>query len=236
MNTVNILLAGVGGQGILLAGELLCLSFIEMGFDVKMSEIHGMAQRGGTVTSHVRYGEKITSPLISKGEADILLAFEALEALRSLDFLKPEGRLIVNRQEIMPLTVTTGKSRYPDNIYKLLMRKHPRIQVVDALGLARKTGNTRTVNSVLLGAVSRELNIPDEILKNVISQRLPERYVFMNLRALELGKNTLSLQKENIYTQNSDDISSGSHNRDLGAKISPVNVLSRINEKDWKNS
>ncbi len=188
MKTVNIFLTGVGGQGILLAGEILSRTLMEMGFDVKKSEVHGMAQRGGSVISHVRFGQRVASPLIPKGEADFLLAFEALEALRWIDFLKPEGRLIVNRQEIMPITVTSGRMRYPEDIFKKIVLRHPRTLIVDALGLAEKTGNIRTINSVMLGVVSHQLSIPEEIIKKVIAHLLPERLVFINKRAFELGR------------------------------------------------
>ncbi len=188
METRNIFLAGVGGQGILLAGELLCHTLMECGYDAKKSEVHGMAQRGGSVTSHVRYGRKVSSPLIPKGEADILIAFEALEALRWYDFLKKGGKLLVNRQEIMPTTVTSGRAKYPEDIYEKLRKKHSGVRVIDGLELARQTGNVRTVNSVLVGAVSRELDVPEKTWKKVIARRLPERFVAMNLKAFELGR------------------------------------------------
>ena len=188
MKTNNIFLAGVGGQGVLLASELLCLSLMETGLDVKKSEVHGMAQRGGSVTSHVRYGEKVFSPLIPKGEADILLAFEALEALRWMGFLKKDGFLLVNRQEINPTTVTSGRMSYPENIYDLISEKHPNTRVVDGLGLAKKAGNVRAVNSVLVGAASRHMDIPEEIWKRVITRRIPEKFVSLNLHAFDLGR------------------------------------------------
>ena len=137
MNTKNIFLAGVGGQGILLAGEILCLTLMECGFDVKKSEVHGMAQRGGSVTCHVRYGSKVFSPLIPRGEADILIAFEALKALRYIDFLKEEGTLLVNCQEIMPTTVTSGQHLYPENIYDRIQKQNPGSRIIHGLELAR---------------------------------------------------------------------------------------------------
>lgn len=186
--TYNIFIAGVGGQGILLAGELLCLAVMECGHDAKKSEVHGMAQRGGSVTSHVRFGPKVFSPLIPEGEADILMAFEALEALRWGGFLRKGGKVLVNRQEIMPTTVTSGRMRYPDDIYDRIRKKHPGTRVVDGLELARQTGDVRTVNSVLLGAVSRELDVPEKVWRKVITRYLPERFVSMNLKAFELGR------------------------------------------------
>ncbi len=188
MKNQDIFLAGVGGQGILLAGEILCLVFMEAGLDVKKSEVHGMAQRGGSVTSHVRCARKVFSPLIPKGQADILMGFEALEALRWTDFLKEDGVLLVNRQKINPTTVTSGRMDYPSRIYDLLKKKRPKTRIVDGLKLARKAGDVRTVNSVLVGAISRELDFPEEMWKQAISQRLPEKFVPMNLHAFELGR------------------------------------------------
>ena len=193
----NILLAGVGGQGIILAGEILSLSFIEMGFDVKKSDVHGMAQRGGSVVSHVRVGQRIDSPLIPKGKADVLLAFEALEALRWIDYLGPEGSLIVNRQKIMPISVISGRRKYPENIYEKIAQRHPQTCFVDALNLANKTGHVRTVNSVMLGALSFFMGIPDETIKTVMAQLLPSKtLVFINLRAFEFGRQRLAARQD----------------------------------------
>jgi len=186
--TTNIFFAGVGGQGILLAAELLCLTLMECGHDAKKSEVHGMAQRGGSVTSHVRFGRKVFSPLIPKGEADILVGFEALEALRWAEFLKKGGRLLVNRQEIMPTTVTSGRMPYPEGIYETIRQEYPETRVVHGLEVARRAGNVRTVNSVMLGALSRELSVPENTWKRVIARRLPERFVSVNLTAFELGR------------------------------------------------
>ncbi len=209
MKTVNILLAGVGGQGILLAGEILSLSLIEMGFDVKKSEVHGMAQRGGSVISHVRFGQRVDSPIIPKGKADILLAFEALEALRYINYLNPAGPLIVNRQEIMPLSVTSGSMKYPEDIYFKIEQRHRRTHFVDALRLADKTGSVRTVNSVMLGVLSLSLGIPSEIIKKVMARLLPsEKLVFMNLRAFEFGRQNLTARQveEDIWRHNAIDL------------------------------
>jgi len=187
--TRNIFLAGVGGQGILLAGEIICLTLMETGHDAKKSEVHGMAQRGGSVTSHVRFGRKVFSPLIPRGEADILVAFEALEALRWGGFLRKGGKLLVNRQEIMPTTVTSGRMQYPEDVYERIRKQHPGARMVDAMELARGAGNARTVNSVMVGAVSRELpDVPEKTWKKVIARRLPERLVSVNLKAFDLGR------------------------------------------------
>jgi len=184
----NFFLAGVGGQGILLAGEILCHVFMEAGLDVKKSEVHGMAQRGGSVTSHVRCGRKVFSPLIPEGEADVLMGFEALEALRWVHFLKKGGVLLVNRQQINPTTVTSGRMDYPRRIYAELRKKHDRTRIVDGLRLARKAGDARTVNSVLVGAISREVDLPVDLWKRAICERIPERFLSVNLRAFELGR------------------------------------------------
>jgi indolepyruvate ferredoxin oxidoreductase beta subunit len=162
--------------------------FMEAGLDVKKSEVHGMAQRGGSVTSHVRCGRKVFSPLIPQGQADILMGFEALEALRWIHFLKQDGVLLVNRQKINPTTVTSGRMDYPSRIYDVLKKSHPRMRIVDGLRLARKAGDVRTVNSVLVGAISREVDIPQESWKQAISQRIPGKFVSVNLHAFELGR------------------------------------------------
>lgn len=188
MKAQNFFLAGVGGQGILLAGEILCRVFMDEGLDVKKSEVHGMAQRGGSVTSHVRCGRKVSSPLIPEGQADVLVGFEALEALRWIHFLKKDGVLLVNKQKINPTTVTSGRMDYPHRIYDLLKKKHPRTRIIDGLKLARKTGEVRTVNSVLVGAMSREIDIPEQSWRRAISERIPEKLVPVNLRAFELGR------------------------------------------------
>lgn len=188
MKSQDFFLAGVGGQGILLAGEILCHVFMEEGLDVKKSEVHGMSQRGGSVTSHVRCGPRVFSPLIPEGQADVLMGFEALEALRWLHFLKKDGVLLVNRQQINPTTVTSGRMAYPKRIYEELKRRHPRLRVVDGLKLARRAGDVRAVNSVLVGAISREVDVPLETWKRAIAKRIPEKFVSVNLRAFELGR------------------------------------------------
>ncbi len=188
MDSWNIFLVGVGGQGVLVASELLALGFLRAGYDVKKSEVHGMAQRGGGVSSHVRCGPSVQSPLIPEGEADLMIAFESLEALRWLSFLKKEGVLLVNRQEIKPTTVTSGRMQYPEDIYGLLASRHRTVQVVEGLALARTAGNSRSINSALLGAASRFLPVPDRIWKRVIRETFPARVVEVNLRAFALGR------------------------------------------------
>ena len=189
METRNILLVGVGGQGVLLASEILSLGFLKAGFDVKKSEVHGMAQRGGTVSSHVRYGSKVYSPLIKKGDADLLMAFECLEALRWISFLKKEGTLLVNRQEIKPTSVTSGMMKYPEHLSELLVKIHPRTYIIEGLELAKKAGDARSINSIMVGAASREISISDSVWKEVIQERMPNKVVPVNVRAFEMGRN-----------------------------------------------
>lgn len=188
MDSWNIFLVGVGGQGVLVASELMALGFLHAGYDVKKSEVHGMAQRGGGVSSHVRCGLLVQSPLIPEGEADLMIAFESLEALRWLSFLKKDGILLVNRQEIKPTTVTSGRMQYPEEVYGLLASRHRTVQVVEGVALAQAAGNPRSINSALLGAASRFLPVPDRIWRKVIRETFPEKVVEVNLKAFTLGK------------------------------------------------
>lgn len=190
MNKVTgIMIVGVGGQGVILASELLCEVAMRAGYDVKKSEVHGMAQRGGSVVSNVRFGKKVYSPLISKGEADILLSFEQLETLRWLDYIKPEGKIIVNMQKIMPMAVAIGQGEYPEDIFGVLKRKTDKIYRVDGLGIATKAGNVKAVNVAIIGALSNYLDIPEGIWKEVIENRVPPKTLKINLTAFEMGRN-----------------------------------------------
>lgn len=186
--TINVVIAGVGGQGILLTSDILAQVAFEQGYDVKKSEVHGMAQRGGSVISEVRFGKKVYSPLIKKGEADFLLGMEKLEALRFLPYLKPEGILIVNNLEIPPLGVTLGKEKYPDNIFTLLKKRTSRIIKVNGLQIASEVGNLKTMNVVLLGVLSCFLSFPLSAWKKVIERRVPVKSLDDNLKAFECGK------------------------------------------------
>ena len=188
MNEItNIIITGVGGQGILLASEIISESAVQAGYDVKRSEIHGMSQRGGSVNSHIRFGKKIYSPLVMMGECDLLLSFEKLESLRMVDFVKPDGTIIVNDQQINPSTVASGMATYPDNIEEVLRTHFKSVVFVNALGIAKQAGNMRTANIALLGAASRKLNIPGEIWEGAIVKRVPERAIEANLKAFQLG-------------------------------------------------
>lgn len=186
--TTDILVAGVGGQGILLTSDILAEVAFEEGYDVKKSEVHGMAQRGGSVISEVRFGEKVYSPLIKKGQADFLLGLEKLETLRFLHYLKPEGLLVVNDLEIPPLGVSLGKERYPDNILSLLREKTSRIIRVDGLAMAKDVGNLKTINVVMLGVLSFFLPFSGSTWKKVIKKRVPSHSLKDNLRAFVSGR------------------------------------------------
>ena len=183
----NIILTGVGGQGILMASEIVSEAVVQAGYDVKKSEIHGMSQRGGSVNSHVRFGKKVYSPLVSKGECDLLLAFEKLEALRMADFVKTDGTIIVNLQQINPSSVVSGVANYPEDVEAALMAKCSQVTFVNAMQIAREAGNLRTVNTALLGAASRLLEIPLEIWEDAIRNRVPRRAIDVNLEAFHEG-------------------------------------------------
>ena len=187
MNT-NILLCGVGGQGTLLASNLIAECAMEAGFDVKKSEIHGMAQRGGSVVSHVRFGENIASPIIRKGEADVILSFEELEAIRWIDYLKQDGLVITNSQRILPMSVSAGSEVYPENIPEILAYSSIQNICVDAVGKAIELGNPKCLNVVLLGVLARKLNmIPQGLWAEVIRKKLPQKLQELNIKALEAG-------------------------------------------------
>ena len=184
----SILLAGVGGQGILRASDILCLVMMEAGLDVKKSEVHGMAQRGGCVTSHVRFGEKVYSPIAKKGDVDILLSFEKLETLRYLDFMKSGGSIIINEKEIYPPSVNLGNADYPDNTIDTVKTIFKSVKVVNATTIAIKAGDIRTENTALLGVLSAFLQ-PDVLLwENVIRNSFPKKAIDANLTAFNMGR------------------------------------------------
>ena len=183
--TKNIMIVGVGGQGTLLASRILGNTVINEGFDVKLSEVHGMSQRGGSVVTYVKYGEKVYSPIVDKGEADIILAFELLEAYRALPYLKTGGKIIVNNQKIDPMPVISGLATYPENIAEKL----PDATVVDALSLAKEAGNIKAVNVVLIGVMAKSTDIPYEKWVETIKATVPPKFLEVNLKAFELGYN-----------------------------------------------
>jgi indolepyruvate ferredoxin oxidoreductase beta subunit len=188
----DVFLAGVGGQGTLLASEVLCEALLLRGFDVKKSEVHGMAQRGGAVTTHLRFGPKVYSPLIEPGKADLLVAFEKVEALRFAHYLRPGGVMVVNAQEIFPSSVATGRERYPEGVAERLSAVTDRVYMVDALAAALSMREVRAVNMVMVGAASHFLPLPESAYAEALGRRLPERLVAVNTRAFRAGRELLS--------------------------------------------
>lgn len=189
-NTVkSVLIVGVGGQGTLLASRLLGNAMVDCGYDVKVSEVHGMSQRGGSVVTYVRYGENVCSPIIEEGEADLILSFEQLEAARFLPFLKENGVIVVNTQSIDPMPVITGACTYPENIIDEFKKKGVNVAAADALTLAEQAGSAKAVNVVLIGVMAKQLNIAKDVWINTIKTTVPEKFVELNLKAFELGYN-----------------------------------------------
>ncbi|HBT63839.1 MAG TPA: indolepyruvate oxidoreductase subunit beta [Ruminococcaceae bacterium] len=183
----NIMIVGVGGQGTLLASKLMGKAFVEKGYDVKVSEVHGMSQRGGSVVTYVRYGEKVYSPLIDKGEADIIIAFEQLEAARWLAFLKPGGILITSTQKIDPMPVIMGNAVYPQELLSEIKEKDVEVIAVDALSLAVEAGSPRATNIVLLGVAAHFLGFDREVWEEVIRSTVPPKTITINEKAFALG-------------------------------------------------
>lgn len=188
METTNILLAGVGGQGVLLASQIFTSVAIEADLDVKQSEVHGMSQRGGSVTSHVRFGDKVYSPTIDPGEADFLIGFERLETLRNVHCLKSGGTIIYNSMRINPSTVSAGVADYPDDVAAQIDAFGEKTYQVDGLGLGQQAGNPRSSNVVMVGAVSTFLSLPESLWEAKIRQLLPPKLVDLNLKAFHLGR------------------------------------------------
>ncbi|MCL7486964.1 MAG: indolepyruvate oxidoreductase subunit beta [Desulfobulbaceae bacterium] len=188
----NILFSGVGGQGILLASELTAYAQLAAGFDVKKSEVHGMAQRGGSVVAHLRYGEKIYSPLIEPGKADIQVAFEELEAARYLPYLHKNSAVVVNTQKILPPAVATGKTSYPTNILDELRNRDIRVVALDAFAVARDIGELRTANVVMVGAMSHFLAVSPQIFLEVIDQRVKQQFREVNKKAFAAGRDLVN--------------------------------------------
>lgn len=182
------MIVGVGGQGTLLASRILGNTVINEGYDVKLSEVHGMSQRGGSVVTYVKYGDKVYSPIVDKGEADIILAFELLEAYRALPYLKKGGKIIVNDQKMDPMPVISGFAKYPENIPEKL-KKVSDCTVVDALSLAKEAGNARSVNVVLIGVMAKSTDIPYEKWVETVKSTVPSKFLDANLKAFKLGYN-----------------------------------------------
>ena len=186
MTTKSVLLVGVGGQGTILASKLLTLGLMNAGYDVKMSEIHGMSQRGGSVSSQVRYGEKVLSPVIERGGADILVSFELMEALRWLDYLKPDGRAVVNNFKMAPMPVITGDAEYSDAIASEL-EKAVNVTFVDAAAMAEELGNPRVMNIVLLGTIIQAMGLTDIDWDQIVRENVKPNFVDVNIAAIHKG-------------------------------------------------
>ncbi len=183
----NILFVGVGGQGIILASKVLSKGLIDAGYDVKMSEVHGMAQRGGSVTTQIRYGEKVYSPIIGIGQADIIVSFEKMEAMRWIEYLKPSGKMVVNNYAIPPAPVLSGKVAYPQGIIEDLESKVNTISI-DAAQEAKKLGNIKTLNIIMLGALIKAMGIDEIDWESVIKEEVKEKFVDINIKAFNIGK------------------------------------------------
>ena len=186
METKNIMIVGVGGQGTLLTSRILGSIMLTAGYDVKLSEVHGMAQRGGSVVTYVRYGEKVAEPIVEEGCADVLIAFERLEALRYAHFLKPDGVLIVNDQRIDPMPVVTGAAEYPQDIIENLSKKY-KVYSIDAQGEALKMGNPRVFNIIVLGLAAKYMNFTKEQWLDVIEKTVPAKTIDINKQAFVKG-------------------------------------------------
>lgn len=186
METKNIMIVGVGGQGTLLTSRILGGLAMETGFDVKISEVHGMAQRGGSVVTYVRYGEQVAEPIVEEGQADVLIAFERLEALRYAHFLKKDGVLIVNDQKIEPMTVVTGAAQYPENIIEELGKKYKTVSL-NAMEEALKLGNSKVFNTVILGVAAKNMEFDKDAWIRVINATVPQKTIEINLKAFETG-------------------------------------------------
>ena len=187
MKTTSVMIVGVGGQGSLLASKLLGRLLLDEGYDVKVSEVHGMSQRGGSVVTYVRFGDKVYSPIITDGEADIIISFEKLEAARYARYLKQDGRLVVNTQQIDPMPVIIGAAEYPENVLDELTAKGLAVEALDALSLAQQAGSSKAVNIVLMGKAARHFDIPYERWIEAIEKTVAPKFVEMNKKAFDLG-------------------------------------------------
>ncbi|MCM1262940.1 MAG: indolepyruvate oxidoreductase subunit beta [Butyrivibrio sp.] len=188
METKSMMIVGVGGQGTLLASKLLGRMLLKNGFDVKVSEVHGMSQRGGSVVTYVRWGDKVYSPIVGKGQADYIVSFEMLEAARYTDYLKADGKLITNIQQVNPMPVIAGTAVYPENLAVKLKDAGVDLDAIDAVSLAEEAGSTKAVNLVLMGRLSKYFDFSKEEWLETIGQSVPPKFVDMNRKAFELGR------------------------------------------------
>ncbi|NLM11895.1 MAG: indolepyruvate oxidoreductase subunit beta [Clostridiaceae bacterium] len=187
MSNVSIMIAGVGGQGTLLTSRVLGTAAVKAGYDVKVSEVHGMAQRGGSVITYVKIGENVNSPVIEKGEADILLCFEKLEALRWLEYAKKDGAIVVNDQRIDPMPVIIGREKYPDDIISKIKANRSNVFTIDALETAKELGNIRALNIVMVGFLANKTDIRREIWYEAIRETVKAKFLDLNLKAFDEG-------------------------------------------------
>ncbi len=189
METKNIMIVGVGGQGSLLASKLLGRLLLTRGYDIKVSEVHGMSQRGGSVVTYVRFGEKVYSPVIDQGQADYIVSFELLEAARWTEYLKPGGKIIVNTQKINPMPVIIGAAQYPENLVQKMKNAGIDVDAFDALSLAEQAGSSKAVNIVLMGHLSRNFDFTEQEWMEAIEQSVPAKFLELNKKAFTLGRN-----------------------------------------------
>ena len=185
--TTNIMITGVGGQGTLLASRILGNAFLSKGYDVKVSEVHGMSQRGGSVVTYVKYGDEVASPVICRGEADILLSFELLETARWLPYLKKGGIVVTSTQQMNPMPVIMGAAAYPENIAEKIEAKGVKLMKADALAIAEKCGNSKASNVVLIGMFAKHSELPKEVFVEAVKQCVPPKFLELNLAAFEAG-------------------------------------------------
>ena len=188
MQTKNIMIVGVGGQGSLLASKLLGHLLMNQGYDVKVSEVHGMSQRGGSVVTYVRYGDRVYSPVIDRGEADFIVSFELLEAARWLPFLRPDGQIVTSTQQIDPMPVITGAAAYPENLVEKMRAAGAKVDALDCLKLAEEAGSSKAVNIVLMGRLSHYFDLPEEAWMASLEAMVPPKFLDLNRRAFALGK------------------------------------------------
>ena len=188
MKTKNIMIVGVGGQGSLLASKLLGHLFLTEGYDVKVSEVHGMSQRGGSVVTYVRCGDRVASPVIDEGQADFIVSFEVLESARWLPYLKKDGQIVTNTQQIDPMPVVTGAAQYPENLVEKMRAAGAKVDAMDCVALAREAGSVKAVNLVLLGRLSHYFDFSDEVWLKAIEACVPAKFLEMNKREFALGK------------------------------------------------
>lgn len=188
METKSIMIVGVGGQGSLLASRIIGNVLLSQGYDVKVSEVHGMSQRGGSVVTYVKYGDKVYSPVVEKGEADIIISFEQLEAARYVQYLKKGGHIVTSTQQIDPMPVITGAAVYPEDIIGKLAKAGIDVTAVDALALAEQAGTSKASNVVLMGVVSQKMNFDESVWQSALEQCVPAKFLELNKKAFELGR------------------------------------------------